>query len=322
VWDLPDAASERRENYGGVPYKPGGDLHAVRFIAEPTRRPDAPRLKELLRSDPRFVADSFWPDGMVSVSGREYNGLIESPCYLKVTDHANTMTCMSCHTMHRPADDARPVKVWAEDQLKPGMDTNLACVQCHASYRNSSALKAHTRHAETSSGSNCYNCHMPYTTYGLLKAIRSHQVSSPSVQSNLETGRPNACNLCHLDKSLGWTAARLEAWFGMPAAALSDDDRTLPSGAVWMLRGDAQQRALAAYSAGWTAAQEVAGSAWMVPILERLANDPYEAVRFIAQRTRRSLSGTRGGQTAVVVDAATADRLRAQRDDRRVFLRE
>ena len=50
---------------------------------------------------------------------------------------------------------------------------------------------------------------MPFTTYGLLKTIRSHQISNPSVQATLETGRPNACNLCHLDKTLEWTANAL-----------------------------------------------------------------------------------------------------------------
>ena len=38
-------------------------------------------MQALLADDPRFLRDSFWSDGMVRVSGREYNGLIESPCF-------------------------------------------------------------------------------------------------------------------------------------------------------------------------------------------------------------------------------------------------
>ena len=57
---------------------------------------------------------------------------------------------------------------------------------------------------------------MPRTTFGLLRAIRSHQVSSPTVKESVEYGRPNACNLCHLDQTLARTAEKLEAccnWF-------------------------------------------------------------------------------------------------------------
>ena len=49
---------------------------------------------------------------------------------------------------------------------------------------------------------------MPYTTYGLLKTIRSHtDQQSVGRRRRVETGRPNACNLCHLDKTLAWTVA-------------------------------------------------------------------------------------------------------------------
>src|SRR5947208_5654909 len=67
-----------------------------------------------------------------------------------------------------------------------------------------------SHHLAASSGSQCYDCHMPHTTYGVLKAIRSHQVGSPRVADELATGRPNACNLCHLDKPLAWTAHQLD----------------------------------------------------------------------------------------------------------------
>ena len=43
-------------------------------------------MKRLLADDPGFVEDSFWSDGMVRVSGREYNGLIDSPCFKDATD--------------------------------------------------------------------------------------------------------------------------------------------------------------------------------------------------------------------------------------------
>jgi formate-dependent nitrite reductase cytochrome c552 subunit len=142
---------------------------------------------------------------MVRVSGREYNGLIDSPCYERATETARTLTCFSCHSMHIGADDRRGASTWAAaHQVSPGMETNAACLSCHKQFRTNATT--HTRHQNESSGSRCYNCHMPYTSYGLLKALRSHQISSPSVTASVQTGRPNACNACHLDKTLGWTA--------------------------------------------------------------------------------------------------------------------
>ena len=32
---------------------------------------------------------------------------------------------------------------------------------------------------------------MPHTTYGVLKAIRSHEISSPAVETEIDTGRPS-----------------------------------------------------------------------------------------------------------------------------------
>ncbi len=100
------------------------------------------------------------------------------------------------------------------NQLAKGMASNAACLQCHSSFEK--RPEQHTHHLAGSSGSLCYNCHMPYTSYGLLKALRSHQISNPTVKASLQTGRPNACNLCHLDKSLRWTAQNLFAWYGIP----------------------------------------------------------------------------------------------------------
>ena len=109
-------------------------------------------------------------------------------------------------------------------------------------------LTAHTKHRAESTGSRCYNCHMPYTSYGLLRALRSHRISSPSVAASVETGRPNACNQCHLDKTLAWTADRLAEWYNISVPPLEDDDRTLPASMIWLLRGDAGQRALMAWT--------------------------------------------------------------------------
>jgi len=155
---------------------------------------------------------------------------------------------------------------------------------------------------------------MPHTTWGLLKAIRSHQIESPSVATTLATGRPDACNLCHLDRTLSWSAEHLRAWYGTPMPALGDDDRKLAAAVRWLVAGDAGQRALVAWSMGWAPARAASGGAartasgaapaasaeatraasadtarsndaWMIPLLASALDDPYDAVRFVAART-------------------------------------
>jgi hypothetical protein len=193
--------------------------------------------------------------------------------------------------MHQSRDDPRPRPDWADDQLKVGMDGNTACLQCHERLKNVDQLSQHTHHAPASSGSACYNCHMPFTTYGLLKAIRSHQISSPSVQASLETGRPNSCNQCHQDRTLAWTADYLSRWYDVPRPKLSADEQQIAATVLWALSGDAGQRALMAWSFGWEEGLAVSGNHWQAPYLAQLLEDRYDAVRFIAERSLRRLPG-------------------------------
>ncbi len=269
---VPDSAEWRRI---GFRYRPGQDLSQTAPIVQPTRLEAQPWLKQPLEAEPNFLAQHYWPDGMVRVSGRDYNGLIESPCYQR-----GELTCLSCHSMHQ----SHP-----SDQLAANMQGNRACLQCHQKLPND--ITVHSHHQAESAGSQCYNCHMPYTTYGVLKAIRSHQISSPTVKSSQETGRPNACNLCHLDQTLGWTAAHLADWYGQPQPPLSAEDQSTSAAVRWLLSGDAGQRALVAWSMGWPAARTAAGENWLAPFLAQLLDDPYSAVRYIAARSLKRLPG-------------------------------
>ena len=241
---------------------------------------------------------AFWNDGMVRISGREFNGLLTTPCFAH-DDPSKQMTCLSCHVMHQPLDDPRSRKEWANDQLKytmdsnrPGLHNNEACTQCHSDYETEEKLTAHTHHRPTSSGSICYNCHMPHTTWGLMKAMRSHTVSSPTVDESLPpNGRPNACNLCHLDKTLLWTAEELHHQYGQPIPELDFDQKQIASGLLWGLQGDAAQRAIIAWNMGWLPTREAAGTSWMIPLLAQLLVDPYDAVRSRAAMTLKSITG-------------------------------
>ena len=293
IWEFYNESSAQRANSEGFPYRPGDTLSSSRFVTQPTTNRQAPTMNRMLARYEGYLRDAFWDDGMVRVSGREYNGLIDSPCFKNAHDETRTMSCSSCHSMHPREGDQRPLADWADThQLSPGMEGNRACLACHPKLGGN--VEAHTHHSSNSAGSACYNCHMPYTTYGLLKAIRSHQVSSPTVSSSIQTGRPNACNLCHLDKTLGWTASALQTWYGVQPVPLDADQQRIAASLLWLLRGDAGQRALVAWSMSWVPAQQASRVTWMAPYLSQLLDDPYDAVRLIARRSLRSLPGFGG----------------------------
>lgn len=218
---------------------------------------------------------SYWSDDMVRVSGREFNGLLKTACYQK-----GEMSCLSCHSLHQGTRTY---------QLGRDMESNAACAKCHE--KQVAHPEQHTHHATGSSGSLCYNCHMPYTTYGLMKGVRSHQISSPNVKTTVQTGRPDACNLCHLNQTLAWTGKKLAEWYKLPEEPLSPEQQTVAASILWATKGDAGQRALLAWHMGWEPARAVSGGDWMSPYLAVLLNDPYAAVRGIAGRSLKTQPG-------------------------------
>jgi predicted CXXCH cytochrome family protein len=244
-------------------------------LYEPAKAKTDPRIAEFMKSQADFMSQHFWPDGIVRISGRDYSGMIESACYKR-----GDLSCLSCHSMHHSSP---------ANQLSVGMEGNQACLQCHAPIKEK--LVQHTHHSANSSGSLCYNCHMPYTNYGLLKAIRSHTIDSPNVATTLKSGRPNACNLCHLDKSLEWTDDKLAQWFSRPRTTLKEQQRQTAASVLWSLSGDAGQRALVAWAMGWEPAREASGETWLAPYLAQQLVDPYSAVRYIAGHSLQRLKG-------------------------------
>ena len=278
----------------GPRFLPGNELnanttvvHASTFIAN-GKQPDGHP-----HPGGEWLGDRFWPDGMVRVTGREYNGLLDTACFQR-----GKMSCLSCHSMHGYLDN--------NDQLSPRMETNEACLQCHDNFRDN--LTAHTHHAADSTGSLCYNCHMPHTTYGLLSGIRSHQIDSPSVETHLKTGRPNACNLCHLNQTLEWSSRHLTKWYGHRQPKLDNDDKSISAMLKMLLKGDAGQRAIAAWNMGWEPARKASGGNWQAPWLIRTMNDPYAAVRYIAHKALMAdpaFAGTPFDYTAPLAKRAT-----------------
>lgn len=137
---------------------------------------------------PRF------PDGSAARNSSESLAMASGAC-------ATAIRCVDCHDPHsRGADSGAP------DQ-----PAHLAaCVRCHAELATPAAARAHARHDPDVVS--CLDCHLPRIVQGLGTYVRSHRVSSPTDPAMLSTGAPNACNLCHLDRSIAWTARALTAW--------------------------------------------------------------------------------------------------------------
>jgi predicted CXXCH cytochrome family protein len=259
------------------PFIPGHDLtlYNYRFRSEAEQLElvrGRAQAKELPQPEP--TDGRFWGDGTPLTTALEFNGMALSACY---QDGHGKMSCLSCHTAHGSDPN---------HMLKPGMRTNEACYQCHDDYRH--RLAEHTRHSADSPGSLCFNCHMPHVVYSLMGTHRSHRIETPNLQSSLGTGKPHACNLCHLDKSLGWTRDQLALWpNGKKTAAgkLSADEESISAAVLEFSRGDARIRVIVAGAFENPAAQQISGTDWYGSMLTRLIEDErYSAVRLLAHR--------------------------------------
>jgi predicted CXXCH cytochrome family protein len=269
------------------PFIPGFDLNRFNtvFSSEIEQR-------TLARGDPRPspppkpgpTDGRFWGDGTPLTTALEYNAMTLSACYQQAKGN---LSCLSCHEMHGQDPN---------HMLKPGMRTNEACYQCHSTYRET--LVEHTNHPADSAGSLCYNCHMPHQVYSLMATHRSHRIENPTLAGSLDTGKPHACNLCHLDKSLGWTRDQLARWptaAKRPARALTPDEDKVAASILWLAEGDARTRVVVAGALVNPDAQAAAGTDWYGAFLTRLLeHERYPAVRYLGHKALKSVHGEAG----------------------------
>lgn len=274
IWS--EAQGERYRDGGGN-YRPGEELLTKREYLFPPQdasfyKNSAEQAEALAgyRRNQEFFRSRFWDNGSVLAGGREFTALAVTACYRQ-----GELSCVTCHSMHQSDPN---------DQLKPGMDGVKACIQCHDGPQFTSDLTSHTHHAAESSGSNCLNCHMPHTTYALFSAIRSHQISRPDLAGSVQHGVPNACNLCHLDRTLAWTQQHLVKWYGYEPLPMTTEQAQIAASLVWMLKGNAAQRVIAVWHTGWEPALAASGGDWLAPFVSHLLTDDYGVVRYVAGR--------------------------------------
>jgi tetratricopeptide (TPR) repeat protein/nitrate/TMAO reductase-like tetraheme cytochrome c subunit len=134
---------------------------------------------------------NYFIDGQIKEEDYEYGSFLQSKMY------ANGVTCINCH-------DAHSMKLKG-----PG---NSTCNSCHSPEKFNTA--DHTHHPENSIGASCANCHMPVTTYMSVDDRRDHSIRIPRPDLSLVMGTPNACNKCHIDKSVSWATRAFNKSYG------------------------------------------------------------------------------------------------------------
>lgn len=219
-------------------------------------------------------ASRFWANGSPRLTAYEYQGILRSKCFSQ-GEPGKQINCLTCHTMHA-GDPA--------GQLTAENRTDKPCLGCHQKFAGSAALVAHTGHQADSSGSRCYNCHLPRVVYGVMTFHPSHDITVPDPQLTANSGVPNACNQCHLDRGVNWSieqAKKLWPERFRAAQPSTDEQYNLPEGPRALFAGDALTRALAADLLGGGGPFKP-DPLWASPFLVEAMADKYPIVRFFA----------------------------------------
>ncbi|HKP11412.1 MAG TPA: cytochrome c3 family protein [Blastocatellia bacterium] len=270
---VPEPMSRIQEILGkGDPFNAGEDLS--RYYKPVTRETVIERKDKDGRDNSYSFASRFWGNGSPRLTAYEYQGILRSKCFT-AGDPANRINCLTCHTMH----GGDPKGMITEENR-----TNKPCLTCHQQYEGPEALAKHTGHRSDSAGSECATCHMPRAVYGVMTFHPSHDISVPQPQLTAEQGVPNACNLCHLEKSVNWAIRESKRLWpdGYRAITPSPDAQfETAEGPRMLFAGDALTRALAAEAMGGEGMLKP-DAQWAAPYLVEAFADNYPIVRFFA----------------------------------------
>ena len=133
---------------------------------------------------------------------------------------------------------------------------------------------------------------MPPTTYGLLAVHPSHRITNPDPARAARAEMPDACTLCHTDRTVAWAAHEARRQYG-PNAAAPPDDRAaeIAESIRTLLGGDVLQRTVAvnALVRDVSYTSDPVARLWAVPFLLLTMEDRYPAVRHFAYRGLASL---------------------------------
>ncbi len=137
--------------------------------------------------------DLYFDDGQIREEVFVYASFLQSKMYAK------GVTCADCHDAH------------ALTLRAPG---SQVCSQCHQAEKYQTV--EHHHHPLESTGADCVECHMPATTYMEVDPRHDHSIRIPRPDLTQTIGTPNACNLCHADKTAEWSSDYITQWYPEP----------------------------------------------------------------------------------------------------------
>ena len=169
----------------------------VGFNVGQNRLNDVWKLEEHQLGETSFT---HFPDGTAHKNRMQGNDFVQSLMYTR------GVTCFSCHDVHGTENDA---VLW-----KPA---KVLCLDCHGPNSpngpRAATIEEHTHHKPGSPGNECVACHMPKIEQTIDDVnVRSHtfRFVTPAKTGALKI--PNACNVCHIDKSPAWSTAAMKTW--------------------------------------------------------------------------------------------------------------
>lgn len=147
----------------------------------------------------------FYKDGRFNQTTFIVEALERSKCFRK-----GQVSCGSCHNPHGPDSSSNPTSLRFKD------DQDRMCTGCHTKFENKVNASAHSHHPIYAEASRCVSCHMPRIVDGLLFRARTHQIDDiPNPEMTERFGQeesPNACLLCHTEKTPQWVQSSLRTW--------------------------------------------------------------------------------------------------------------
>ncbi|HEV2246309.1 MAG TPA: c-type cytochrome [Terriglobia bacterium] len=161
------------------------------------------KLSDYWRLEPHKLGETtftHFADGTAHKNRMQGNDYVTSLMY------THGVACFTCHDSHGSSYNAllrKPVS-----QL---------CLDCHGpgspNGPREASIEAHTHHSAGSPGNECVVCHMPKIAQTIADVnVRSHtfRFISPVEADSLKI--PNACSVCHKDKSVAWATDALKDW--------------------------------------------------------------------------------------------------------------
>lgn len=152
-----------------------------------------------------FSRKGFYKDGRFRQTTFIVEALERSKCFQK-----GQVSCGTCHNPHTHDETSNPTALKFRD------DPNKMCTGCHTQFQDKPKLAAHTHHALGSEAGQCVSCHMPRIMDALLFRARTHRIDdipNPDMTERFgQSESPNACLLCHTEKSARWVKQQVTNW--------------------------------------------------------------------------------------------------------------